>query len=63
MSRFSYRLNSEDFVPFGEPYPLTWGHYRGDRIGIYCFNDETEAGYIDVDAFHYEVSRFPACFF
>ncbi len=39
-------------MPFGE-YDLSWGYYRGDRIGIYCYNNDADEGYIDVDYLHY----------
>jgi beta-xylosidase len=57
VSQFSYSLDGRTYVPFGAPYPLTWGDYRGDRIGVCCFNDNGEHGYIDVDWFRYTVSR------
>ena len=53
VSRYAYSLDGVSFTSFGEPYKLTWGHYRGDRIGIYCFNDESETGHVDVDWFRY----------
>ena len=56
-SRFSYSLDGDAFTPFGPPYQLTWGDYRGDRVGIFTFNDSGERGYVDVDWFHYGVSR------
>ena len=52
-SHFSYSLDGEHFTPLGE-YPLSWGFYRGDHIGIYNFNDLEEKGYVDVDYLHYE---------
>lgn len=52
-SRYAYSLDGDNFLPFGEPYQLVWGNYRGDRIGVYCFNDKTESGFVDVDYFHY----------
>ena len=52
-SQYAYSLDGHTFTDFGDPYQLTWGHYRGDRIGIYCFNDDAEAGYVDIDSFHY----------
>lgn len=58
VSRFSYSLDGETFTEFGEPYRLTWGDYRGDRIGVFTYNDLGEAGYIDVDDFHYQPTRF-----
>jgi len=53
MSRYSYSVDGETYVEFGDPYPLAWGHYRGDRIGIYSYNNKAEAGHVDVDSFHY----------
>ena len=41
-------LDGEDFIEFGQ-YQLSWGYYSGDRIGIYCYNDLSENGFIDVD--------------
>lgn len=52
-SRFSYSLDGDRYQPFGEPYQLVWGNYRGDRLGIYCFNDKAESGFVDIDYFHY----------
>jgi beta-xylosidase len=54
ISQYSYSLNGETFLPFGDTYKLTWGNYRGDRIGIYNYNPLKESGYIDVDWFHYK---------
>nr|WP_302323959.1 hypothetical protein [Bacteroides intestinalis] len=34
---------------------MVWGNYRGDRVGIYCFNDKGETGFVDVDYFHYRL--------
>lgn len=53
LSRYSYSLDGDRFRPFGEPYQMVWGNYKGDRVGIYCFNDRAEAGCVDVDYFHY----------
>ena len=55
ISKFYYSLNGEDYICFGDEYQLGWGYYRGDRIGIYCFNDESETGYVDVDFFRYDM--------
>lgn len=53
LSRFSYSLNGDVFTPFGNPYQLAWGNYRGDRVGIYTFNDLADRGWVDVDYLHY----------
>jgi beta-xylosidase len=52
-SQYSYSLDGKTFTDFGDPYQLTWGNYRGDRIGIFSFNNKTDAGYVDIDFFHY----------
>jgi hypothetical protein len=52
-SSFSYSTDGTSFTPFGEPYQLGWGDYRGDRIGIYTYNNDAEAGYVDCDSFTY----------
>ena len=52
-SQYAYSLDGREFMNFGDPYQLTWGNYRGDRIGIFSFNNKTESGYVDVDFFHY----------
>jgi beta-xylosidase len=55
-SQFSYSTNGRDYRQFGAPYRLTWGAYRGDRVGLFTVGS-LEVGYIDVDWFHYEVQR------
>ncbi len=56
-SRFAFSLDGTIFKPFGEPYQLTWGDYRGDRIGIYTLATMEENGYVDFDDFRYKLSR------
>jgi beta-xylosidase len=51
-SLFSYSLDGNHYTPLGQ-YQLSWGFYRGDRIGIFCFNEQGDQGYIDVDYFRY----------
>jgi hypothetical protein len=52
-SQYSYSSDGKTFTDFGDPYHLSWGNYRGDRIGIFSFNNKTDAGYVDIDFFHY----------
>lgn len=52
-SHFHYSLDGDLFTPFGD-YPLSWGYYRGDHIGIYCYNNRADEGYIDIDYLHYQ---------
>ncbi len=48
-SQYAFSTDGRNYQDFGETYQLDWGHYRGDRIGIYNFNNKTEAGVVDVD--------------
>ncbi len=56
LSHFAYSTDGRSFTPFGD-YTLSWGFYRGDRIGIYCYNNRSESGYIDVDYLHYDMKK------
>ena len=57
LSQFSYSLDGSVFHELGQPYPLTWGAYRGDRVGLFTFNAEAEKGYVDVHDFAYSAAR------
>ncbi|QEC78563.1 glycoside hydrolase family 43 protein [Mucilaginibacter ginsenosidivorax] len=57
LSQFYYSLDGYIFKRFGPVYQLTWGSYRGDRIGIYNYNDRENKGCINVDYFHYEIDE------
>ena len=58
LSRFSYSLDGTHFTVVGAPYQLTWGDYRGDRIGLFTTGqDATPRGYADFSHFVYRVAR------
>ena len=56
VATFAYSTDGKNFTNCGKHH-LTWGYYRGDRIGIYCFNDLGENGYVDVDYMRYKMNR------
>lgn len=56
-NKYSYSLDGKTFLPFGNTTQLTWGSYRGDRIGIFNFNTESDSGFVDVDFFRYRYSK------
>ncbi|HEX8425266.1 glycoside hydrolase 43 family protein [Hymenobacter sp.] len=56
-SQYFYSLDGKTYKPFGQPYQMAWGSYRGDRLGLYSYNNKAEAGYVDVDYFRYNYSR------
>jgi beta-xylosidase len=57
-SKYAYSLDGILYISFGEPYQLAWGAYRGDRIGIYNYNNKADIGYTDIDYFHYAIENF-----
>lgn len=50
---FAWSTNGKRFTDSKETFQLKWGSYRGDRIGLYTFNNQQEAGYIDINRFTY----------
>ncbi|WP_432938074.1 family 43 glycosylhydrolase [Kribbella sp. CA-253562] len=54
VSHFSYSLDGTTFADFGTPYQLTWGGYRGDRVGIQTYNP-AGAGFVDVVSCDYTI--------
>jgi hypothetical protein len=53
MACFSYSLDGSAFTEIGSSCRLSWGSYRGDRIGLYTFNSRIERGYVDFSGFRY----------
>ena len=51
---FSYSLDGNSWIRFGPEFPLTFGRWRGDRLGLFNWNDNAAVGSIDIDWFHYE---------
>lgn len=56
-NNYSYSLDGKTFISFGSASQLTWGSYRGDRIGIFNFNTKDDKGYVDIDYFNYNYSK------
>lgn len=55
-STYSYSLDGAAFVPLGGAWPLGWGYYRGDRVGVFTYNDHGQGGRVDVDWLRYELT-------
>ncbi len=53
-ARFRYSLDGSVFTDIGTSFTLRFGMWTGDRLGFFCWNDRTEAGYIDIDYFRYD---------
>jgi beta-xylosidase len=57
LSHYSYSTDGKTFTDFGNAYQLAWGSYRGDRIGLFNYNNSADEGYIDIDYFNYAYSN------
>jgi hypothetical protein len=57
VSTYSYCLDGKNFIPLNISTQLTWGSYRGDRIGIYNYNTIEDMGFVDIDFFNYTYSK------
>lgn len=57
ISRYAFSTDGKTYQSFGNRYQLTWGSYRGDRIGIFNFNIKEDKGYVDVDWFRYDYEK------
>lgn len=57
LTHFFFSTDGVNYDPFGEPYNITnFNNNLAAKIGIYTANDTDDAGFIDVDWFHYGVN-------
>jgi beta-xylosidase len=45
------------YEPVLPDVPLTWGAYRGSRVGLFTFNPAGERGFVDVDTVVYAIGN------
>ncbi|MGN6339349.1 MAG: glycoside hydrolase family 43 protein [Ginsengibacter sp.] len=57
INHYAFSTDGKSYQAFGSSYQLTWGSYRGDRIGVFNFNSKEDKGYIDVDWFRYDYKK------
>jgi beta-xylosidase len=57
ISQFSFSVDGRSFQMIGQLYQLTWGNYRGDRIGIFTSNSTGASGYLDVKNVRYRIQH------
>jgi len=53
LSCFSYSTDGKNFVKFGDPFRFGWNDYRGERIGLFSYNNLGEDGHADFGSFTY----------
>jgi beta-xylosidase len=54
-STLAVSADGKQFQPVLADFELTWGGYRGSRIGLFTFNPEGERGYVDIDRVTYAI--------
>lgn len=50
---FGFSTDGETYTALGEPHQAGWSHYRGTRLGLFTYNNDTEAGSVDFEEFSY----------
>ncbi|MHB8899880.1 MAG: beta-xylosidase family glycoside hydrolase, partial [Thermoguttaceae bacterium] len=53
-ARFAYSTDGQSYTDFGPVFTVKFGKWTGDRLGLFCWNEKEESGYLDVDWFRYE---------
>lgn len=57
-AEFAYSLDGRAFTPFGGEVEVARGHWLGNRVGVFCWNETADgAGHIDVDEWCYALAR------
>ena len=51
---YEYSFDGKSFKAFGPTFTIAFGKWTGDRLGFFSWNEEKDAGYIDVDWFTYD---------
>lgn len=51
--RYAWSQDGKTWTDCGVRYQLQWGHYRGDRLGLYTYNNLAEAGEATFTDFSY----------
>ena len=57
INRYLFSIDGKTYLAFGGDSLLTWGSYRGDRVGIFNYNTKEDNGFVDIDWFHYSYSK------
>jgi beta-xylosidase len=53
-SNFAYSLDNKKFTPFGQPFDLVWGFWKGTRIALFSYNVQTSGGVAWFRHFRYD---------
>jgi beta-xylosidase len=53
-AEFAYSTDGQTYATFGSKFTVKFGKWTGDRLGLFCWNDKSASGHIDVDYFRYD---------
>ncbi|MBO5634105.1 MAG: glycoside hydrolase 43 family protein [Bacteroidales bacterium] len=51
---FSYSADGKDFLPIGETFEANFGFWKGARVALFSYNEDTDAGTAWFDDFKYK---------
>lgn len=51
---YEYSTDGKNYQRFGPEFTIAFGKWTGDRLGFFCWNEQQEKGFVDVDWFTYE---------
>ncbi len=53
-THFSFSFDEKNFIRLGENCQLSWGFWKGARVGLFTYNTIDESGYADFNYFCYQ---------
>ena len=51
--QLSYSSDAKVFTALSDKFPMQFGHWKGVRVGLYCYNVKEDAGRVSFDDFTY----------
>jgi beta-xylosidase len=51
---FEFSFDGKAYEGLGPEFRMKFGHWTGDRLGFFCWNELNEQGHLDIDFFHYD---------
>lgn len=54
-AQFSYSIDNRHYHPLDDLYQLVPGNFRGAMIGLFCYGNGRDCGYVDIDWFDYKI--------
>lgn len=52
---FAYSIDNKTFIPFGDSFEMNFGHWKGVRPALFCYNTEAKGGKVHFDWARYDI--------